>query len=386
MMEGVPPAVSPQLIGAVEPIVVRDTHGLHGSSTRTAGGIHRVDVDAMRVLSAIAIVTIHVTAPFVAFGSGGGQNGPTYWIAEGAGAASRVGVAAFFALAGWAFLVRTPGADDSEFLARRLRRLVVPLLIWNVVYVAQSVLLANLLGRPLWSPKMDVVGWMAQKLSDIAWGPGAKYHLWFMYFLIAAVVVMWLARAIPFRADQIAARRAWFRYSIVTISTLLVFGLSATAQLPLAWAGFSWVIGYAALGVVLLEGPHPPRWVGLVIYLAAAAMTAALGRAIGFDRWPYFNQGPLTVLATIGLFWAVRSISLSPLLASRLQSAAGLTFGIYLAHPLVLDYLRLAIVRDPLVGMPGPLRLVLVWALTIAVTICLVRVWHRSRRLVGWLG
>ncbi|MEA2518878.1 MAG: hypothetical protein QOF49_958 [Chloroflexota bacterium] len=346
----------------------------------------RVDVDAIRVVGVLAIVTIHVTGPFVAAGTTG-ETGPSYWIAEVAGAAARVGVAAFFALAGWAFLVHRPAPDDSAFLARRLRRLVVPLIAWSVIYVVQILVVAALLGQSAWPASLDGPGWLIRELSWIAFGPGVKYHLWFLYFLIAAMVALWLARSMPGRGGEVdAPPGAWARYGGVAFAALLVFGLAGAFRTPLTWTGFAWVIGYAALGLFLLEGPHPSRRVGLALYVAAALAIAVLGRVVGYNHWPYFNQGPLAVLATIGLFWALRGVTPSPALARRLRSAAGLSFGIYLAHPLILDYVRLAVVRDPVGELPGPLRLGLAWVVTMAATTALVAVWHRSPRLVRLLG
>jgi surface polysaccharide O-acyltransferase-like enzyme len=346
----------------------------------------RVDVDAIRALGVLAIVTIHVTGPFIAAGTSGSA-GPTYWIAEVAGAASRVGVAAFFALAGWAILVHRPEPDDSGFLGRRLRRLVLPLVAWSAIYIVQSLAVAALLGRTAWAASLGGPAWFVRELSWTVFGPGVKYHLWFLYFLIAAIVVLWLARGIPGRGGEVAAPpRAWARYGLVAVGALLVFGLAATFRAPLTWTGFVWVIGYAALGLALLEGPHPSRRAGLVIYLVAAGLIAALGRIVGYNEWPYFNQGPLAVLATIGLFWALRDLTVSAALRDRLRSAAGLSFGIYLAHPLILDYVRLAVVRDPIGDWPGPLRLGLAWFVTLALTSALVVAWHRSPRLVRLLG
>jgi surface polysaccharide O-acyltransferase-like enzyme len=346
----------------------------------------RADVDAIRVVGVLAIVTIHVTGPFVAAGTTG-EAGPTYWIAEVAGAASRVGVAAFFALAGWAFLVHRPAPDDSGFLGRRLRRLVIPLLAWSAIYIVQALAVAALLGQTAWKAPFDGPAWFVRELSWIAFGPGVKYHLWFLYFLIAAIVALWLARSIPGRGGEVEAPpRAWARYGLVALSALLVFGLAGAFRAPLTWTGFAWVIGYAALGLALLEGPHPSRRVGLALYVTAAALIATLGALVGYNHWPYFNQGPLAVLATVGLFWALRDVTVSDALGARLRSAAGLSFGIYLAHPLILDYVRLAVVRDPLGDLPGPLRLGLAWFVTMAATMALVIAWHRSARLVRLLG
>ena len=371
---------APILVGADD--VVPGT----GSSSRS----HRADVDLVRVLGALAIVTIHVTGPFIAAGVQGATTGLTYWMAEIAGAASRVGVAAFFALAGWAFLTHRPDPDDAGFLARRLRRLVLPLVAWSFIYIAQNVVLSTILGRPAWPASLGFGGWLSRELSWLAFGPGVKYHLWFLYFLIAALVVMWLARSVPpsdaASADPASASRAWMRYGIVAVGTLLMFGLASVFGIRLTWVGFGWVVGYAALGYALFEGPHPRRAVGLAIYVVAVLVTAVLGRLVGYNLWPYFNQGPLAVLATIGFFWALRSTVLSPTMAARFDAAAGLTFGIYLAHPLVLDYLRLAVVRQPLLDLPGPLRLAIVWIVTVVVTTGLVWAWHRSRRLVDLLG
>jgi surface polysaccharide O-acyltransferase-like enzyme len=353
----------------------------------------RVDIEALRVLSIAGVVVIHATGSSIAIGTT--DAGPSYWLALGFNAFSRFSVPLFFAIAGWAMLARTMADDETGWLRRRLVRLVVPLVLWSAIYLISDAARVMLSGPPPWAAT-DFVHWFSIKLQLVFYGPGVKGQLWFMYFLIPMTIVIWLVQAIPRPGPHPSAggdvqRPFPWGYAITAAAFLGLFAAIALFHLRASWTGFGWTLAYAALGYVLLGTGrlgHPRA--GLALYVGASAVILALGSTLGYNTWPFFNQAPTVAIAMVGLLLAAPTIlrlEARPRWSELALRAGGLSYGVYFAHFLVLDWLRLVILRvDAVAPIPGPLKLVGLLVGTIVLTFALAAFWHRSRRATTLLG
>ncbi|MGL4522232.1 MAG: acyltransferase, partial [Bacilli bacterium] len=91
-------------------------------------------LDIVKVVAILAVIAIHVTAPFVVnldtIGSG------NWWFASFFNAGSRWAVPAFFMVSGALLLAPSRSKDEFKQLAKRLHRVVVPLIVWSIIYFA----------------------------------------------------------------------------------------------------------------------------------------------------------------------------------------------------------------------------------------------------------
>ena len=344
---------------------------VEGSPIGPVVALRRIDVDLARIVAIVAVVGIHVTGTFI---SAGARQADARDGALVLNALARSGAPLFFAISGWALLARRTRGDQSQWLLSRLARLLVPLTLWTVIYVGHSVLFPSISeGAPPWGGGQPAA-WVQSQLSLAVLGPGVRYHLWFMYYLVAISIVIWLI--------QVRSPRA---QAVVAATIVAAIGLAQIMRLPLAWTGFPWALGYAVLGYALFEMAAPPRVVSIALYLGASAAIFVLGNIVGFGGWPYTNPGPTVLAATVAVIWIIRTLSLSPR-ARPIVSGAALIFGVYFVHPLVMDYVYWYAFypHGAFTWLPGAVRVVVLLVATLTISFGLAWLWHRSRFL-GWL-
>ena len=343
-------------------------------------GRRRLDVELLRIISIAMVVAIHSMAPTIVLAQKTGQTGFAYWLALVANEVSRPGVPVFFAIMGWV-LLRRPTAGDPVWLRDRFLRLAVPLLVWSIIEAADAVVMANLTGVALW-PKGKPGVWLGDQLVRILAGPGTRTSLWFMYYALAMTVAIWLVAA---ARPAVAGFRT--AYAAIGAGLVLAFGLAAAFKVSLSWETFGWTLGYAALGVVLIETPAKRRWAGALAFGVGAGLTVAGIAWRGYDTWPSLYFSPAVLLATVGVLVAVAGTAVPERWAALVTKLGALTFGVYFVHPLFLDVMRLASRNGgPLDAVPLAARLVLTWVVAIVGAFGAAALWHRSERLARILG
>lgn len=339
----------------------------------------RADVELMRVIAIGMVIAIHVAAPTIVSSEAAHQRGLAYWLALIASETSRAGVPIFFAIIGWALLRRTtPG--DLAWLGQRVARLGVPLLVWSALKILSIVVLANADGTQPWARGRELE-WVGANVSRVLSGPGPGSTLWFVYYAIALTVAIWLVRSAASTKEP--ARPA---YIAIAAALIAAFGVAAAFRVTLSWETFGWAIGYAAIGYAIIEGPSRPR-LGVVAFVAGAAATVTAIAALGYNTWPLLYVSPTVILTTLGALWLMNRATLPPRLEPLIVRLGALTFGVYLAHPLVLVGLRVAArPGGPLGSLPATVVVVLTWLTVVVVSFAIVALWHRSRLLVRILG
>jgi len=331
-------------------------------------------------VSAIAVVTIHATGAFVSRPEQTGEYGASYWLALTANQAARCAVPVFFAIAGWVLLSRGDQDNETAWLRRRMARLLVPLVVWNLIFVVDAWVIAQINGVRLWEATEGPGGWLWEEASAALWGPGTRIHLWFMYYLVALTLALWLLRVAPKSAEGEMTRLA-----VGTAAAMLIvpFSLAAALRTNLSWASFGWAIGYAVIGYVMLSLPAPRRWISAAVYVGATFGLVVAEQLIGFYQWPMIETSPLILLQTLGLIGLVRSVRLPESWKPRVIAAARLTFGVYLVHLIFLDAVRLILARTDTSLL---LALTMNWLVPVVCSFGVVALWHRSQTIGRLLG
>jgi peptidoglycan/LPS O-acetylase OafA/YrhL len=322
--------------------------------------VHEVDV--VRILTFSAVIAVHAVA-FTQL--------PANQVAAGALMLLQFGRELFFALTGFVLvysaLRRYPGA--RSFWRRRFLYIGIPYLAWTLIYWLDSVVTGGV-GGP--HPTLT---------SDLLTG-GASYHLYFL------VVTMQLYLAFPLilRFVRRTADRAWAVLGVVGVLNLAWLAALQYVDQPAGWAAWFWQHGYLLLptySVYVLAGCyaaiHLPRLreivhgrsATLVAVGTGAAVVALIAYAVQLP-----SRAPRTaadVLQPATLFTCVAAVLLLVAASSRwvergmprarlVTEASDISFGVYLAHPLVLQLLLHAGLGNGMQRVPSVVATVLAFA------------------------
>jgi fucose 4-O-acetylase-like acetyltransferase len=266
------------------------------------------------VLSCAGIVWFHAAAPLENIALGG--------------------LIAFTVLGG-AFIKPVRNAQGLRTSAQsRAMRLLLPWLVWSVIYGALRVVEALRQGEP-------ALAWLEPQMALY----GTWAHLWFLPFLFVATLVMQSVDLIKTRG--LSATRI-FGWALVIATPAFVWLEHNGPGKPLE----QWFSVLPALGLgVLLRGVRPgdagARRIVLLMRIVDAAAIAAAALLMPEHRYslPKHIVGGLVVVS-----WLV----FRPASAFALRLGA-ITLLVYLAHPLVLvisDRILHLDIRSALVAAP----------------------------------
>jgi surface polysaccharide O-acyltransferase-like enzyme len=326
---------------------------VHGEGVGTAPARLRLDgADALRALAAVAVVVVHTC----------------HWPLQNAGAdlrtwasvdlASRFCVPAFVVLSGLLLGLRDGARErPGAFLRRRLRRTLVPFLVWTPVYCAAGLWLTG-----------DIAGGAVG-----GWLLGGAGHLYFL-LLVPQLYLAYLVW--PRRLETTLWLAAGALALQLALDTLRLAGPMPPALDRLAlWHGYQLLpfwIGYFAVGVAagrLLArrrdaGDHP-RAALACLAVVPAALALLVASPVTRLRYGEFAQGtgaflrPLLVPVVLSLTAAVllgapALLRRLPWLGRPVRALSRDSLGVYILHPLIAfelgDDLLKPMLQQPLPG------------------------------------
>lgn len=330
--------------------------------------------DALRVVAVFAVVMLHSAAPLLVQYR---TAGPTsWWVGNAYDSAVRWCVPLFVMLSG--ALLLQGDRPLRGFFRRRVRRVVVPLVIWSAVYFWWARLFR---GRSV-------------ELADFLEGP-IYYHLWFFYMILGLYLLVPLLRA-TLRAGGV--RGAWCAVGLwlVLASVAPIFaGISGRDSASSLALSPLQLVGYLLLGHLLREVVLSRRQtvVALGVFLVGWCVTAAgtwfltVPRGDGkFDGLFYEYFAANVLVMTVAVFLLGRSLRLERL-SSRSSRAGGWlravsasTLGVYVVHAMVIDLFKsgvLGVRIDQAIVHPAlgiPLFALAVFGLSLVVVLALKRI------------
>jgi peptidoglycan/LPS O-acetylase OafA/YrhL len=366
-----------------------------------AGGGSRLrQLDALRVLTCLSVVAVH------AIGGPYPPDDPGFGVASSLLHYSRE----IFFFVSALVLVRTyvprlgPDGrlvDEAAFRRRRLRLIGVPYLIWTTVYLLVWV----------WHTRDGESASSATVLHDLPlrwWylvvtGNGS-YHMYFLLVTLQFAVVFPLFL-------RVLARTQGRHGLLLAGSVALQLATLATyhwVYLPdegwRALLGDSSLLAYqlwlvaGAIAGLHLERMHAWLTRHAVLVLAAVPLAAAALVATYLGQLPARGAlGASTPLQPVMVLWSAAMLGGLYLVAVRLAAVraplaraivgygAQLSFGVYLAHPLVLD-LVLSTAHRFGVFAPTPTLVASLFVLTVAGSVALCAALHRTALSLSVMG
>ena len=291
-------------------------------------------IDNLKVVSLFAVVILHTTSPLLMDFK---HAATSYWlIGDFYNALVRFGVPVFVMITGALLLHRE--YEVTDFLKRRLSRILWPFLLWSLIYIAYT--------------------WYDEEIafSDSFWVNfhtvlhqvkyGAYYHLWYVYMLIGLYLFIPIISKFVRNASEKEIRYfllAWFVVMIFSQPYLSRFAPLIDVHYFIGYAGYLVLGHYLAFKELPETGIKTP----LIIYFLLCVASITAGTYLlsvntnGLSTVMYEPLGPFIVLYASGVFLLARTCTFKlPEVMVKLRAiAGGLSLGIYLCHALFLTLL-----------------------------------------------
>jgi surface polysaccharide O-acyltransferase-like enzyme len=301
----------------------------HPGGVRAVAGSRHASYDVIRLTAMAGVVAIHVLAAGLASALATGSI--RFWLLVPDRALNDLCVPAFLFLTG-ALVWRPSTTHGAAWWRRRLEVVFIPYLAWTFVYLGVGV------ARDGWP---GLAAFAQRSVVAVLTGNG-----WFHLYFPPLLVIVYLLRA--------PAARLVRHPALLLVVTLAAQALLAvvfhTVRMPqpaaLMLTNFLTLLPYASLGGwYASEAPRLVRHRLLVSVAGLAGLAVVLLQAAGVfvvPRDPYFGLWQRIVLeAGVGAFLVGAAVLLGAAedrLARRatvLHSGAGLSYGVYLSHPLL---------------------------------------------------
>jgi len=292
----------------------------------------RLSVDLLRVLASLAIVVIHVTSQsYFRIEEIGYRN---WLLGAGLGWMMMWGTGNFLMISG-GLLLGSKKNKVKEFYKRRVVRLAIPLLVWNVIYFFFSIY-AN--GRD----------WGVKDFLNNLWTKGNYYHLYFLNVMIGLYAINPLLKR--------WINKEWLDYLVPILSILgmgYLYGISfwGWGKLESIFTWFLPYLGYYLGGYWLLNKRESKRkiWWLLgagVILIINIAITRKLVFVMETHEMDTILMNRLSlgvVVAAMMIYRAVTSIKNEVLEKYKklILWLSEMSMGIYLIHPLWVEFFKL---------------------------------------------
>ena len=229
--------------------------------------------DLLRALSCVAVAALHVTALCYGYYGPGTELDSNFWFAGAYQVLARLAVPSFLLLTG-AFVLNDPeNCDFRRFYRKKALRVIVPALIFSVLYVLYMCLLP-LLTAPHRLSRTAIT------TELLLWAKGDPFlHMWYMYMLFGFYAAAPLLCRLYRKWLQSGSRhlRLWI-YG--TGFLLLAAGSLIEPLISDYWpVKFLAYLGYFLLGAVIRKDERLPglkAWVKALFLLGCAAFLAGI--------------------------------------------------------------------------------------------------------------
>lgn len=280
-------------------------------------------LDALKVIAIFAVVLIHSASTPLYTTT---PDDALFVYANFLDSISRFCVPLFFMASGAAILSRD--YEISEFYKKRLTKIIPVLVFWALVYLAFRVFVKGEYIAPLDALKAFFDGHV-------------YYHLWFLYVIVILYLLSPFMRRLVVslsREEALMLFGVWLLVAVLLPHVESVSGL----RFGFVYRELGAYSGYFVLGYYLsrLEFKRPLASLGifvaasLAIFYLTGLVSEAKGELVGTF---YDYSSPLVFLQGVSMFLLFKSFENAKSF-EYLAKLAPLVFGVYLLHPMILEY------------------------------------------------
>ena len=305
-----------------------------------------------RVLATVCVVLLHV-ASSVLYKYNQVPNSH-WWIGNVYDSFVRFSVPLFLMITGALLLGKQH--DYPIFLKKKVLRIFLPFVFWTTIYIGY-----NFLEPPQFNGKLASQSnfeWILQQAKE-----GSSYHLWYMYMLLGIYVAM------PLLAKIIAkVRKLYLELFLLTWVLFISLSASYTSNSNFEWNLWYYLgyLGYVVLGYYLSIINTKSKRVSTL-----AVITFTIGLFVTFygtfyytdktgvfckNYYSYLIPNVLLMATSVYVLLKNADIKLNGVLKTARNIIDKHSYGIYLSHILVLNYLIMYGVDwnliHPLIGIP----------------------------------
>lgn len=233
------------------------------------------------------------------------------------------------------FALNNYRGDLKKFLSKTFRRVVVPFAFWSLIYL----LYYN--GGDLFHHQMNLHAKAALVAGKLA--SGTAVHLWFVYMILGMYFLIpifnqWVRH--DNKAEQIFFIGLWFLF-------LLIQPLWDKYDISFDISYFSGFIGYMILGNFVFKRSKKRNVVfWIILFIGAIAYTcvrtfyiSASTHEMNESFMDNFTLNVAISSVCIYMIFKNNHLKLSPVITNLANNISEHSYGIYLAHILVLDLL-----------------------------------------------
>ena len=305
-----------------------------------------------RVLATVCVVLLHVTSS--ALYKYNQVPNFHWWIGNVYDSFVRFSVPLFLMITGALLLGKQH--DYPIFLKKKVLRIFLPFVFWTTIYIGY-----NFLEPPQFNGKLASQSnfeWILQQAKE-----GSSYHLWYMYMLLGIYVAM------PLLAKIIAkVRKLYLELFLLTWVLFISLSASYTSNSNFEWNLWYYLgyLGYVVLGYYLSIINTKSKRVSTL-----AVITFTIGLFVTFygtfyytdktgvfckNYYSYLIPNVLLMATSVYVLLKNADIKLNGVLKTARNIIDKHSYGIYLSHILVLNYLIMCGVDwnliHPLIGIP----------------------------------
>lgn len=323
-------------------------------------------ISNLRVTATISVILLHV-ASTVLYQYNQVPNSE-WWIGNIYDSLVRFSVPMFLMITG--ALILGKQTSYSIFLKKKVARILLPFAFWTAIYIVY-----NFIEPPQFNGKLEAQSnfeWILQQIKD-----GSSYHLWYIYMLLGIYI------SIPFLTKLVVSVRKIY-LEFILIAWIIFISLSTPYN---SESNFEWnlwyyfgYLGYVVLGYYLSITPTKHKLIsvlavftfltGLFVTVYGTYYNTDLGGGT-FYKLYYSYLTPNVLLMTASLYVIFKNANNK--LRGTFRYVRNLidkySYGIYLSHILVLNYLTMFKIDwylfHPIIGIPLTTMITLGLSLTI---------------------
>ena len=270
------------------------------------------------------------------------------------------------------------GSGWGAFLLRRLRGVLVPYVVWSMIFMQ--------LARPIWPLS---IGAFDGVVSDLLLGT-AWYHLYFVPVILGVYLLAPAASLIYRRAGAVVVMLISLGLGIVVPAEAARLGMQGRLFVDVVVLVTSY-LPFAGLGAWYESMRGSVRWRSIERYAWLPLLLGGLALRVWFGAlrpWPadpYVSAGVgvlLNVVQCFGLLGLLRVVADGvPKVTGLATGLAPLVYGVYLTHPLLVKAAVPLVIDGP---MPPAVWVIFMWPAIAAVSFIAVR-WASRYSALWWL-